>query len=125
MQVSGDRLEEEEEEEGSYDEEEMEDWDENLLNPEETEVKSVSSWKAPTLVSDKNVEANACSFDFTPASKEQEPTIPEPEPEIRRQGIEYQRIGKQSWDKIRYNDVQKKLQALPVFSQLQINSGLP
>nr|CAI5822432.1 unnamed protein product [Callosobruchus analis] len=90
MQVSGDRPEEEEDEEGSYDEEEMEDWDENLLNPEETEVKSVSSWKAPTLVSDKNVEANACSFDFTPAIKEQEPTIPEPEPEIRRQGIECQ-----------------------------------
>lgn len=125
-QVSGDRPEEEEEDDGSgEEEEENEDGNDTFAYPEEMEGESVSSWKAPSLEPDKNFETNAFSFDFLPATKEQEPAIPEPVPEIKRQGIECQRFGKQSWDKIRYNEVQKKLQASPVFSQLQINSGLP
>ncbi|KAI5631182.1 hypothetical protein NE865_16107 [Phthorimaea operculella] len=95
---------EEEEEEGGSDSES----DEPLERP---------TWSPPR-------SSNSLMLDFCPRTKEQEPTIPEPDSEIKQQGIDCQRIGLTSWNKIRYLDAQKKLQASPVFGALSLNPQL-
>nr|CAH7735227.1 unnamed protein product [Callosobruchus chinensis]CAH7735228.1 unnamed protein product [Callosobruchus chinensis] len=77
-------------------------------------------WRPPVLVRAKeNVP-----FQFYPLTKEQAPTIPEPLGEINRQGIHCQRLGSSAWNKIRYLDAQKYLQASGVFVPLSINPQL-
>lgn len=95
------------------DEEEQEDFIEGSEN-------NSFSWSAPAIVTPR---AQA-SFDFSPKTKEQEPSIPEPNAEIKLQGISCQRLGESSWNKIRYADVLKKLHASPVFSSLSVNAQL-
>lgn len=88
------------------------------------EVESVSSWKPPDFNLPSTSTGAKPSFDFSPVTREQEPIIPEPEPNIKAQGLDCQRLGSSSWNRIRYIEVQKKLQASPVFSQLLTNHGL-
>nr|CAI5833470.1 unnamed protein product [Callosobruchus analis] len=106
----------EEEDHGFPDEEE----DEEFEAEERTDVESFS-WEAPTVSCQPS---NSVMVDFAPQTKEQEPTIPQPLSEIKRQGITCQRLGENSWNKIRYADVQRKLQAAPVFSSLTMNAQL-
>lgn len=56
--------------------------------------------------------------------KECDPVIPEPDKEIKSQGIDCQKLNSTAWNKIKYKDVQKKLHALPVFDTLKVNSEL-
>lgn len=78
-----------------------------------------SSWRAPPL---QPVVLD--SWNFAPHTVEQEPSIAPPKPEIEAQGIQCQRLGSQSFNRIRYSEVQKKLQARPVFSALKVNSQI-
>lgn len=63
-------------------------------------------------------------FDFNPKTKEQEPAMPAPKPAIAKQGTECQRLGESSFKLIRYSEVQKRLNAFPVFNALKINQEL-
>ncbi|KAG5872137.1 hypothetical protein JTB14_013608 [Gonioctena quinquepunctata] len=93
-----------------------EEYDGTPLNSDQEDRKEEASpWVAPVLT-DEDVD-----FDFTPKTKEQEPPIPAPKANIEAQGIDCLRLGKTSFNKIRYMDVQKKLQALPVVSALLVN----
>lgn len=85
------------------------------------------SWQAPALLSDLdpvNNDPDDADFDFFPRTKEAEPLIPEPTPELRMEGIECHRFGNEGWNRIRYKDVMKRLQAAPVFSSLKVNREL-
>ncbi|CAH0562921.1 unnamed protein product [Brassicogethes aeneus] len=62
--------------------------------------------------------------DFAPQTREQEPSIPPAKPHIKSQGIDCLRLGKTFFNRVRYADVQKKLQASPVFCALN-NQLLP
>lgn len=64
------------------------------------------------------------ALSLVPQVKEKEPAIPAPAPEIKAQGISCQKLGSTSWNKIRYKEVQKKLQASPVFDSLKVNTQL-
>ncbi|KAJ2937385.1 hypothetical protein O0L34_g16569 [Tuta absoluta] len=75
------------------------------------------SWSPPR-------ESNSFGLDFSTRTKEQEPSIPEPDPEIRSQGKNCQRLGDVAWNRIRYVDAQKKLHASPVFGALSLNPQL-
>lgn len=79
----------------------------------------------PITLSSKPWEPPASSvdedFDWTPATKQQDPQIPAPTPHIATQGTECQRLGDITFSQIRYAEVQKKLHASPVFNSLKIN----
>ncbi|VEN60731.1 unnamed protein product [Callosobruchus maculatus] len=63
-------------------------------------------------------------LDLTPRTLEQEPLIPPAREAIAAQGIECQRFGQPTFNRIRYAEVQKKLHAAPVFSALQVNQQI-
>nr|CAI5865782.1 unnamed protein product [Callosobruchus analis] len=63
-------------------------------------------------------------FNFVPETKEQEPLIPRPDVRIEAQVVTCLRLGQGTYNRIRYAEAQKKLQASPVFSALQINPQL-
>lgn len=63
-------------------------------------------------------------FCFKPHIKEQEPLIPPAKPHIEALGIDCLRLGKPSFNRVRYAEVQKRLQAFPVFSALQVNTQI-
>nr|CAI5846546.1 unnamed protein product [Callosobruchus analis] len=63
-------------------------------------------------------------FNFVPETKEQEPLIPRPDVRIEAQGVTCLLLGQGTYNRIRYAEAQKKLQASPVFSALQINPQL-
>ncbi|XP_050302618.1 uncharacterized protein LOC126740581 [Anthonomus grandis grandis] len=88
----------------------VEDINTNMSSPEPSEVP----WAPPECPMDEE-------FDFCPVAREQEPAVPAPKSHIADQGISCQRLGELSFKQIRYADVQKKLQAAPVFSALKIN----
>lgn len=94
---------------------------EELSSEEEDDdqVPDQTEWKPPSL---KWEEAR--SFDFAPQIKEQEPAIPNPLPDIKDTGMQCQRLGTSSWNKIRYIDAQKKIHANGVFNKLQVNHQL-
>lgn len=88
-----------------------------------------SSWRAPSPVldlpdEDPNKETNNNWDIFSPSTKETEPAIPRANPILEQQGLKCQRLGELTWNKIRYADSQKKLQASPVFHCLRINSTM-
>nr|CAI5842753.1 unnamed protein product [Callosobruchus analis] len=81
-----------------------------------------SSWVAPSL---GHIPINpTIDLDLTPRTLEQEPLIPAAKAAIATQGIECQRFGQPSFNRIRYAEVQKKLHATPVFSALQVNQQI-
>ncbi|CAH0562810.1 unnamed protein product [Brassicogethes aeneus] len=63
-------------------------------------------------------------WDFKPRTQEIEPSVSAAKHHIEQQGIECQRLGLSSFNKIRYVDAQKKLQASPVFGPLKTNYQL-
>nr|CAH7750068.1 unnamed protein product [Callosobruchus chinensis] len=87
---------------------------------EESDDESIP-WKAPEVTP---TTARDIVVDFAPQTKEQEPSIPEPIPAIKAQGIACQRLGESTWNRIRYADVQKRIHASPVFGSLSLNPQL-
>lgn len=55
-------------------------------------------------------------------TKEKEPDIPDPSPLLLAQGIQCQRLGEASWDRIRYVEAEKKLKRSGMFQPLLMNS---
>lgn len=64
------------------------------------------------------------ALSLAPQVKEKEALIPPPTPDIKAQGIFCQKLGSTSWNRIRDKEVQKKLQASPVFDSLKVNAQL-
>uniref|UniRef100_A0A8D8TX86 Uncharacterized protein n=2 Tax=Cacopsylla melanoneura TaxID=428564 RepID=A0A8D8TX86_9HEMI len=75
------------------------------------------SWRAPALLSP--------GFSFSPETKEREPSIPLPAPDILEQGINCQKLGSAGWSRVRYMEAQKALQAGGMFSALTIPPDFP
>ncbi|XP_060801333.1 uncharacterized protein LOC132901969 [Amyelois transitella] len=89
------------------------------LSEEEVDISqqaapSPKPWVPPTA--DEEEE-----FGWSATTKQQDPSIPAPKPNIAAQGSECQRLGDISFNQIRYAEVQKKLHACPVFAPLKIN----
>lgn len=90
-------------------------------NPSQNEKTLESSdWKAPALTPEDDDE----DFGFSPQTKEQEPPISTPKAHIEEQGIRCLRLGELAYKQIRYAEVQKKLQAFPVFHASKVNPFL-
>nr|CAI5842273.1 unnamed protein product [Callosobruchus analis] len=98
------------------DDEDEEDEFENIVSDNES---AGTSWKAPSPA-----PPTIMDWDFAPHTVEKEPLFPAPKPSIEAHPIECQRLGSQSFNSIRYAEVQKKLQAAPVFAALQVNPQL-
>lgn len=64
------------------------------------------------------------NFSFLPEVMETEPLIPEAQKEMVALGINCQRLGTSGWNRVRFSDAQKKLQATPVFTALKMNEQL-
>ncbi|CAH2048536.1 unnamed protein product, partial [Iphiclides podalirius] len=77
-----------------------------------------SSWKTPIRPGEELLSPS--EFDFLPQVKQADPLMPEPITQIKREGIEYQRLGMEGWNRIRYKEVDKLLLAAPVFSSLKL-----
>nr|CAH7759631.1 unnamed protein product [Callosobruchus chinensis] len=97
-------------------------------NKENRSSEDVTSWRAPSpcfsfqVGNEQNPNVEAQDWDiFSPITKESEPAIPRADPLIEKQGLKCQRFGEASWNKIRYNETQKKLHASPVFGSLRVN----
>ncbi|CAH1996222.1 unnamed protein product [Acanthoscelides obtectus] len=78
---------------------------------EHTDPEDEVPWSAPDIHQEDYMCVN-----FTPITKEQEPAIPPPKPHILLQGKECQRLGLATFNKIRYLEVQKKLQGFLSFA---------
>lgn len=91
-----------------------------LCTSQPSTSSQAEAWTAPVLPIE-----DADEFDFSPRTREIEPSIPPPQRHIEEQGIKCQRLGDVSFNLVRYADVQKNLQASPVFSALKVNSILP
>ncbi|XP_069360694.1 uncharacterized protein [Maniola hyperantus] len=102
----------------------------SIMNNKDNENRSENSnWRAPSpemnlppQASDK--DANNDWDIFSPETKESEPAIPRADPTLEQQGLKCQRLGEATWNKIRYAESQKKLQASPVFHCLRVNAPL-
>lgn len=75
----------------------------------------------PAFLDDKE---NTPDIEFWPEVKEAEPAIPEAEEEVLKLGISCQRLGTPNWNRVRFLEAQKKLQATPVFTALKMNENL-
>ncbi|CAG9792962.1 unnamed protein product [Diatraea saccharalis] len=90
-----------------------------------SEASNSPSWHAPPLdLSDWHGEGNERELEFLPSIKEADPLIPEPSAELKCEGIECQRLGTESWNRVRYKEVEKHLHAGSVFSALKVNTEL-
>lgn len=95
--------------------------------PAPSRSESPGDWHAPPLDSNLGVDSAQHSWpelEFLPAVKEAEPAIPAPSEHIKAEGIACQRFGTDAWNRIRYKEVAKRLQASPVFNTLKINAEL-
>lgn len=93
--------------------------------PSEHQSQASSAWKAPILaISEESQPVDLEALSLTPQVKEKEPAILPPTPEIKEQGLNCQKLGTSGCNKIRYKEVQKKLQAAPVFDALKTNGLL-
>nr|XP_049697356.1 uncharacterized protein LOC126054753 [Helicoverpa armigera] len=101
---------------------------ENDFSDGEEEVSSdasdAPSWKAPTWgpYPNEQDERNEKELEFRPTTKEADPLVPEPSSQAKKEGIECQRLGTDSWNRIRYKDVEKHLHAASPFSPLKVNT---
>lgn len=84
------------------------------------------SWYAPNMDIFPNGPeiSTPTEIEFRPSIKEMDPLIPEPSEPIRKEGIDCQRLGSEGWNRIRYKEVEKRLQAAPVFNALKVNIEL-
>lgn len=80
------------------------------------------TWIPPSLEITSGHEPK--DFDFDPKTIEQEPAIPAPSKKMEKFGIECQKLGTNSFNKIRHLEIQKKFKAFPVFNDLKINPQL-
>nr|CAH7719260.1 unnamed protein product [Callosobruchus chinensis] len=92
-------------------------------------ARTKKPYKAPTIGDELNDDLGAFCIandwdTFSPVTREIEAAIPRTDTVIEQQGLKCQRLGENSWKKIRYAGAQKKLQASPIFSTLKINSSL-
>nr|CAI5833250.1 unnamed protein product [Callosobruchus analis] len=69
-------------------------------------------------------EPVSSALSFLPDVKEIEPTIPQADPLLVKQGVSCQRLGTSGWNKVRFADAQKRLQANPVFTALKMNESI-
>ncbi|CAH0560549.1 unnamed protein product [Brassicogethes aeneus] len=113
------RFETEEESDGDFSDKENEEEENRPLFQEPELSDDESAWVAPSIGQETLLD-----LDFTPRTREQEPSVPAPKAHIAAQGVECQKLGKTSFSRIRYAEVQKKLQAAPVFSALRVNLQL-
>lgn len=73
--------------------------------------QDTSDWEPPVLLlKHENHAAYSEALSLIPEVKESAPLIPPPAPEIKIQGIACQKLRTQFWNRIRYKEVQKKLQ---------------
>lgn len=100
--------------------------DSNGLDLVDSERSDGSShWRALDLMSPENKQDfDLEALSLFPQVKGNVPWIPAPDPNIKAQGLACQKLKTQSWKKIRYKDVQKKLQISPAFDALKVNSQL-
>ncbi|KAJ2940901.1 hypothetical protein O0L34_g10162 [Tuta absoluta] len=92
----------------------------------EQDQSSPSSPTPPSNDSDlsDHSEGEEKLLDFAPETKESEAKIGTASDNLVKQGISCQRLNTDSWQNIRYAEVQKKFQAAPVFTSLKVNSVL-
>ncbi|XP_011309354.1 uncharacterized protein [Fopius arisanus] len=85
------------------------------------------SWTAPDMGWSEQPhlsESGDGDLVLIPQVKVCEPPIPEPDSKIKADGLACQKLGTAAWNQIKYKEVQKKLQAAPVFDALKINNQL-
>ncbi|KAH9630001.1 hypothetical protein HF086_001471 [Spodoptera exigua] len=84
------------------------------------------SWNGPKMdIFSRGPEMSPpTEIEFRPRIKDMDPLIPEPSEPINKEGIECQRLGSEGWNRIRYKEVEKRLQAASVFSALKVNIEL-
>ncbi|KAH9635721.1 hypothetical protein HF086_001759 [Spodoptera exigua] len=102
---------------------------ENYSDSEEysgTDSSAGCSWNGPKMdIFSRGPEMSPpTEIEFRPRIKEMDPLIPEPSESIKKEGIECQRLGSEGWNRIRYKEVEKRLQAASVFSALKVNIEL-
>uniref|UniRef100_A0A8D8Q6H0 Uncharacterized protein n=1 Tax=Cacopsylla melanoneura TaxID=428564 RepID=A0A8D8Q6H0_9HEMI len=80
-------------------------------------------WEAPSMLVESADEVfdTDMSFNLETSTKEMEPSIPLPSPDIEAKGMQCQRLNSKGWDKIPYAEAQKEIQAGGVFSRLKVN----
>ncbi|XP_045782643.1 uncharacterized protein LOC123879138 [Maniola jurtina] len=103
-----------------------EDSDQEVFPPSPESGSDSGTWKAPAFDPglEFEQEGGIDVLDFRPMVKEAEPPVPEPSSQARLEGIECQRFGSESWSRLRYKEVEKRLHAAPVFSTLKVNTEL-
>lgn len=74
-----------------------------------------------SIGSDSQPNLSSSSF-FHPSTIEREPDIQEPSPELVLQGVQCQRLGEPSWDRVRYLEAEKRLKRSGIFQPLEMNS---
>lgn len=90
---------------------------------EEPEAEDVT---LPGFLRDEDYD----KINFLPEVKEAEPTVPNAEAETIKLGLACQRLGTfgigfgPNWNRVRFTEAQKKLQATPLFTSLKINDQL-
>lgn len=87
---------------------------------------SLVGWEPPPLLQeeeDKEVMYDL-DFSFAPLTKEREPSIPEPSPELEKEGLACQRFNTSAWKNIRYLDSLKEIQAGGSFARVKVNPEL-
>nr|CAI5844758.1 unnamed protein product [Callosobruchus analis] len=89
-----------------------------------TSLDTASVWKAPSMTEALPQEDITDQLDFTPKTREQDPPIRAPKKKIEMQGVDCQKLGSEFFNKVRYAEVQRKLQATPLFSALKVISEL-
>ncbi|KAL1447259.1 hypothetical protein WDU94_005581 [Cyamophila willieti] len=82
----------------------------------DSQSSETEDWEPPSMFSDTEPE-----FSFGPSTKEMEPSVPLPAPELEALGIECQRLNSGSWAKIPFLEAQKDIHASGVFSRLKVN----
>ncbi|XP_063985927.1 uncharacterized protein LOC135167021 [Diachasmimorpha longicaudata] len=101
---------------------------ENLSDSPSEVEEDMSEEEEPStlhpLFQEPTVENTGDSVFLDPQVKECDPLIPEPDSALKAQGISCQKLNSAAWSRIRYKEVQKRLQAAPVFDTLKINSEL-
>jgi hypothetical protein len=89
-------------------------------------LSPVSSDQEDFSEEDEVVDCNPPAlFSFAPSTKEREPSIPDPDSELASQGVVCQKLGSPAWNRVRYTESQRALQAGGVFQPLAIPSEFP
>ncbi|CAG5035090.1 unnamed protein product [Parnassius apollo] len=99
-----------------------EDCDSNVTS--NSDIATESTWRAPGIGTVQKSPMKIYSYDFIPVVAEVQPSIPRADHQTEEQRYSCQKMNLNSWNKIKYKDVQKHLHAAPVFSALKVNPQL-